>query len=115
MVPETELRLRAGNGIECSRRRFSSHMASGQERFLDQVRAWLGPVSRVETAEFEITAIEEISRTPLAVGLDIRYGFVLQRDQQQREERVGSWRTEWSLDQSAAWKVRKNRRLAKKP
>ncbi len=77
LVPETEITLRAGNGIDCTRRRFSSKVVPGRERFLQQIRAWLGPVSRVETAEFEITSIEEIASAPLTVRLDIRYDIVL--------------------------------------
>ncbi len=64
LVPETELTLRSGNGIDCNRRRFSSKVVAGRERFLEQIRAWLGPVSRVETAEFEITGIEEVTQHP---------------------------------------------------
>jgi len=94
MAAETELPLRGGNGIDCTRRRFSGRAVVGRERFLEQMRAWLGPVARVETAEFEITSIEEMSGTPLAVRAEIRYDLVATRNNGQREERVGSWRTE---------------------
>jgi Flp pilus assembly protein TadD/peroxiredoxin len=107
LVPETEDTLRTGNGISCKRGRFSSQTVRGREQFLGQIRAWLGPVSRVETAEFEITSIEEISSAPLAMRLNIRYDLVAYRNHEQREERVGSWRTEWLRDESADWKVRK--------
>ena len=55
-------------------------VVSGRERFLQEFRLWLGPVSRVETAEFEITGIEEIASAPLAVRLDIRYDMVATRE-----------------------------------
>jgi Flp pilus assembly protein TadD/peroxiredoxin len=105
LVSESEVKLRTGNGIDCTRRRFSSKVIAGRERFIDQVRAWLGAVSRVETAEFQITGIEEVTSAPLTVRLDIRYDLVLQRSNERREERVGSWRTEWLRDESAAWKA----------
>ena len=38
-----------------SRRQFAADVVAGRERFLQQSRAWLGQVSHVETAEFEIT------------------------------------------------------------
>ncbi len=69
LVPEKELTLRSGNGIDCLRRRFAGKVVSGRERFLEDLRLWLGPVSRVETAEFEITSIEEIASAPLVVRL----------------------------------------------
>jgi Flp pilus assembly protein TadD/peroxiredoxin len=107
LVPETEDTLRTGNGISCKRRRFSSQAVPGREQFLGQIRVWLGSVARVETAEFEITGIEEISSSPLAVRLNIRYDLVAYRNNAQREERVGSWRTEWLRDESAEWKARR--------
>jgi tetratricopeptide (TPR) repeat protein/peroxiredoxin len=107
MVTEKELTLRSGNGIDCLRRRFSSSPVSGRERLVKELRLWLGPVSRVETAELEITSIEEISSAPLAVRLGIRYDLVATRNNGQREERVGAWHTEWSRDESGKWKVRR--------
>ncbi len=80
MVPEKELTLRSGNGIDCRRRRFSGNIVSGRERFLEDLRLWLGQVARVETAEFEITSIEEIASAPLAVRLEIRYDLVAARN-----------------------------------
>ena len=76
LVPAKEITLRTGNGITITRRLFDSKAVPGRERFLQQIRAWLGQVSEVETAEFEITSIEEIASAPLTVRLDIRYDIV---------------------------------------
>src|SRR5271169_4805723 len=87
MVTKKELTLRSGNGIDCVRKHFSGTKVSGREQLVKELRLWLGPVSRVETAEFEITTIEEIASLPLAVGLEIRYDLVAIRNNGQREER----------------------------
>ncbi len=104
-----ETTLRSGNGIHIVRRQFAADVVVGRERFLQETRNWLGQVSRVETAEFEIIGIEEVASAPLTVRLDIRYDIVASRYGQRREERVGSWHTEWSYDGSRnaleAWKA----------
>jgi len=107
LVPAKEISLRSGDGIGIARRQFAPHTVPGRERFLKEIQTWLGRVARVETAEFEITGIEEIANAPLTVRVDIRYDIVATRNDEQREERVGSWRTEWSRDASETWKVRK--------
>jgi tetratricopeptide (TPR) repeat protein len=107
LVPEKELTLRAGSGVDCTRRFFGGKVVSGREPFLDQIRGWLGQVTQVETAEFEITDIEEVNSGPQAVGATIRYDLVLRRSGDLREERVGLWHTEWSHDESAGWKARR--------
>jgi Flp pilus assembly protein TadD/peroxiredoxin len=111
LVPAKEITLRAGNGITISRRLFDGKVIPGRERFLQQIRTWLGQVSGVETAEFEITGIEEIASAPPsvrpAVRLDIRYDIVAKRNDERREERVGSWHTEWSHNESEGWKARR--------
>jgi Flp pilus assembly protein TadD/peroxiredoxin len=109
LVPVKETTLRSGDGIHIVRRQFAADIVAGRERFLEGVRNWLGQVSRVETAEFEIIGIEEVASAPLKVRLDIRYDIVASRNGQRREERVGSWHTEWSYDESRnaleAWKA----------
>jgi tetratricopeptide (TPR) repeat protein len=107
LVPIKETRVRLGFGIEVVRRKFDSTANFGRDRFLDEVRGWLRQVSRVETAEFEIYAIDQLSAVPLTVRLEIRYDLVSQRRDNGREERVGSWRTEWQQDASQEWKARR--------
>jgi tetratricopeptide (TPR) repeat protein len=102
-----ETTLRTGGGIEVVRRSFRSDVVVGDERFLQQIRTWLGPISRIDVAEFEITAVEEISSASPAVRSDIRYDIVAQRTDQRREERVGTWRIEWRYHQAAEWKATK--------
>ena len=106
-VPVKEITLRTGKGIDIVRRQFAANVIPGREQFLRQIHAYLAQLSRVETAEFEIVAIQEIADSPLAVRLDIRYDLVAVRNDERREERVGYWRTEWSRDQSEAWKARR--------
>jgi tetratricopeptide (TPR) repeat protein/peroxiredoxin len=103
----SESSLRSGYGIEILRRRFPAAVALGRDRFLQELQAWLGQITRVDTAEFEIYSIETIGNTPLTIRLEIRYDVVATRHDERREERVGSWRTDWSHDESEAWKVRR--------
>jgi len=105
LVPTKEIPLRSGYGIDAVKRQFPAKLVSGRERFLEAVHAWLGRVYRVETAEFEIYGIEQIAGTPLTVRLEIRYDIVADRSDQRREERVGSWRTEWTRDEAQVWKA----------
>jgi Flp pilus assembly protein TadD/peroxiredoxin len=109
LVATNEITLRSGMGISTGRRSFDGKVVSGHERFLEQMRAWVGQVSGIETAEFQITNIEEIAGTPEKVRLkiDIRYDVVAVRNDKQREERVGYWQTEWSHDAAAGWKAQR--------
>jgi len=107
MSKAKETQLRSGFGVDAVKRLFPAGLVKGREQFLEQIRAWLNPVSRIDTAEFEIFGIEEIADAPLTVRIDIRYDMVVTRDDEAREERVGFWRTEWLRDSSGAWKARK--------
>ncbi len=107
LVPVSETALRSGTGINTSRRLFAGAVVPGRERFLEQMRAWLGQIATVETAEFQITDIAEIAPVPLTVRLSIRYDIVALRKDQRGEERVGSWHTEWLHDEVQGWKARR--------
>ncbi|MGD0860682.1 MAG: tetratricopeptide repeat protein [Terracidiphilus sp.] len=102
-----ETPMRSGYGIDIVRRRFAAGVVPGRERFLKEIQGWLGKASRVETAEFEIYGIDVTASAPLSVRLEIRYDLVAGRSNDQREERVGSWRMEWGRDESGAWKARR--------
>lgn len=107
LKPAQEIALRAGYGIDVVRRVFAPIVVAGSEPFLRQIAAWLGPIARVETAEFEIYGIETLSDAPPAVRADIRYDLAAQRPDGRREERVGSWRTEWVRGEADEWKARR--------
>jgi len=105
LTPVREIPLRSGFGIDAVRREFGSTVVQGREHFLTEIRGWLARVSQVKTAEFEIYGIEEIDRMPLTLGLQIRYDLAVLRNDGQREERVGYWRTEWRRDEAQGWKA----------
>ncbi len=102
----TETKVRSGNGIDVLRKHFSADTTTGRDSFLQSLHAWLGQPARVETAEFEAYSIEKIASSPPALRLDIRYDVVIVRSDGRREERVGSWRTEWTRAESQPWKAR---------
>jgi len=108
LSPSKVTSLRSGFGLDCSRREFSADLEPGADRLLQQFTVWLGEDAKVETAEFEITSIEVISDAPLSVRLEIRYGIVSRRGEKTREERTGSWLTEWSRAAAPGeWKLRR--------
>src|SRR3984893_504047 len=69
------------------------------------MKTYLNGFFRLETAEFEIVGIEESTKSPLQLRVNIRYDFVGTRAGGGREERVGRWLTEWSQDASGAWRA----------
>jgi tetratricopeptide (TPR) repeat protein/peroxiredoxin len=98
-------RIRSSFGIEVTRRELDNTLLLGRERFIENIKAWLGSTSRVRTAEFEIYALEEINSSPLKVRSEIRYDLVTEKDSRSSEERVGSWRVEWIFDSPRSWKA----------
>jgi tetratricopeptide (TPR) repeat protein/peroxiredoxin len=104
-APHQETTIRAGNGIEVFRKKFSPATASGRERFLQEMKGYLESMSRLETAEFEIVDIQESSGSPPRVHIDIRYDLVGTRADAGREERIGHWLTEWTRDEAKGWRA----------
>jgi Flp pilus assembly protein TadD/peroxiredoxin len=100
-----EAAVRDEYGIEVVRRTFAPGAVHGRERFQQQISAWLGQFLRIDVAEFEITGIQEAAGSPPALRVEIRYDIVGARTDQRREERIGTWRTEWSRSASAEWKA----------
>lgn len=102
-----ETMLRSGDGIEVVKRHFSSSMTSGRERFIEEMQGWLRSFTSLETAEFEITSIEQIASAPRTIRTDIRYDIVANRHDDRTEERVGSWNVEWYEVESRSWRARR--------
>jgi Flp pilus assembly protein TadD/peroxiredoxin len=105
LVPIQQTELRSAYGIEVTRRKFAANAVLGRERFLQEMKAYLTSMSRVETAEFEITGIEEIAGSSPFVRADIRYDLVGTGADSAREQRVGHWVTRWTRDAAKGWCV----------
>ena len=107
LVPTREIAQTSGNGIQVFRRRFSRDLVSGHDKFLREMETYLSPMARVETAQFEIVAIEETAGSPAEFDINIRYDLVGTRKDQGREQRVGHWLTRWSRDQTRGWRAQR--------
>jgi tetratricopeptide (TPR) repeat protein len=107
LTPIRESPQRPGDRVEVIRREFSSALLPGRERFLQELKIYLAPLKRVETADFEIYECSQVSDSPLTLEARIRYDFVATRGDQVREERIGSWLTQWSRNESGVWQALK--------
>jgi Tfp pilus assembly protein PilF/peroxiredoxin len=105
--PIRESPLRSGDLIEVLRTEFPAVLLPGRERFLEEIKNYLAPLKRIETADFEIYGCKQVADSPLIVEARVRYDFVGRRGDQSREERIGSWLTQWSRNESGAWRALK--------
>jgi tetratricopeptide (TPR) repeat protein len=103
--PQDEVSMRSEVGIQILRGRFSTVVASGRDRFLDEITGYFALLGKIETAEFQIVGIEEGAAASAPLRVDIRYDLVGTPTDAGREERVGLWRTEWSRDDSSEWRA----------
>jgi Flp pilus assembly protein TadD/peroxiredoxin len=105
MVATEDIRLRSGSGIDAIRRHFGTQSGRGTEYFLNQMKGWLSSLSSIKTAEFEITALEQLSDAPIRLRLTIQYDVVGTRTEHGLEERVGTWTTEWVSHEPSVWQA----------
>jgi Flp pilus assembly protein TadD/peroxiredoxin len=108
-VIKKETPLRSGSNIEVLRREFAEAPQPGKERFLKAFAAGMEGSGQVQTAEFEITSIQEVAASPLTARTDIRYTMVLGASGQvHREQRIGTWRLKWVRDRASnQWSVQR--------
>jgi tetratricopeptide (TPR) repeat protein/peroxiredoxin len=115
--------------VEVRRNTFPQSLSLGREAFLAELRATLSTLSRIETAEFQITQIEEPvqvdagpAQAPLLGGpkesplpgrlyTRIRYELVGQGSDLHFEQRVGEWDITWESTSSAEFLVHSWRAL----
>lgn len=111
LVPTKQTPLRDGGRISAFRQEFPGAIASEPDRVLSSLHAWIGHDTQVETADFEITGIEELGSNPLLVRTDVRYSLVGVLPSRDREQRVGSWVLEWAREGTpngaGRWRVRR--------
>jgi tetratricopeptide (TPR) repeat protein/peroxiredoxin len=105
LVVESQDKLRSGFGLEATRRHFSETKHVTSEQFAGSLARWLEPLRRVETAEFDIYEITLTAGGPLTVQIAVRYDLVGSRANQEREERVGTWRMTCIQKEDVDWRV----------
>jgi Flp pilus assembly protein TadD/peroxiredoxin len=103
--PLRQTTLRGSQGIETLRIEFASGTLIGRDEFLKQFRDYLPSASRILTAQFDLVGLEEISKGPLDLQVNIRYDFVFEAEGTRREQRIGQWQTKWNLDSSNKWRI----------
>ncbi|HXJ85411.1 MAG TPA: FG-GAP-like repeat-containing protein [Candidatus Binatia bacterium] len=105
LAAQQETRIRADRGIEVSRREYASSLASGRDRFLDEISNYLAGLSSIETADFEIYSCKETDASPVVVSAEFRYEIAGTRSDDSREGRIGNWSTRWVRDKSGTWQL----------
>ncbi|HKN33662.1 MAG TPA: FG-GAP-like repeat-containing protein [Terriglobales bacterium] len=103
--PAEQIPVRSQYGIEVVRSQFASSALSGRDRFLAEIKAYFSPLARLETAEFEILAIEEAASSGLTLNVEILYTLIGTRTDAMREQRIGKWLTQWLQDGSKQWQA----------
>ncbi len=100
-----EIPLRAGSSIKVFQRKFSADILGGRDRFVANLRSYLSSLGKIEVADFDIFSCTQSAESPLTVELKIRYDFVGLRDENVREERIGTCLTRWSRNSSRSWHI----------
>ncbi len=105
--PSEEVRVRSETGLEIWRSRFSGPPTLGARSFIQELRGLVGPLSEIVTAEFKVTGITLITKSPTVIQTRVRYDLVGSGSDFHREERVGHWDLEWERNSDGEMRLRK--------
>ena len=104
LQPLEARRLRSHAGLQVDRHVFPKEKTLAKGPFLANLRNTLGSFSKLSTAEMQIVELEVLAHssdgTPVGVRTRVRYDLVGAGRDAYREQRVGTWDLEWSLEAS---------------
>jgi tetratricopeptide (TPR) repeat protein len=108
----TESRLvRPGSVIEIYRNKFDSRAELRRDPFLEELRSTFSDLSKIVTAEFQVTAIEaepdSTADAPQRLRTRVRYEIVGTGSGFYREQRVGCWDLDWEAASGAEFQVQR--------
>lgn len=86
--------VRPGQALEVRRLTFSPQPSLGPDAFVRELRSSLGAFTKIETAEFQVTRIDQQNDGTLRTR--VRYELTGAAPGFHREQRVGWWNLEWS-------------------
>ena len=101
----TESPVRSHYGVTVTKRTYASAAILSRDKFLGELRSYLLSLSVLKTAAFQITAIRQTGVSPVRVSADIRYTLIGENPGGAREQRIGTWKTEWLENAGAGWRV----------
>ncbi len=103
--------VRSNAGIEVRKNKFATQTTLGRDEFLREWQSGLGGLSRIVTAEFQITRIDSApvdastSSLPQSLQTRIRYEIVGAGKDFYREQRVGNWDFTWVPSTSSEFRI----------
>jgi tetratricopeptide (TPR) repeat protein len=97
--------LRSHPPIESEKAVYPQPRPFDRAAFVATLQAYLGPFTRIETAEFQISGIEVAGTEPLRVVTEIHYDLVGALEHDRREERSGAWNLVWQKDSPGQWLI----------
>jgi tetratricopeptide (TPR) repeat protein/peroxiredoxin len=104
---------RPGPVLQVYRNKFSPQANLGRDAFLRELQSAMNILSKIMTAEFQVTKIEASSTSsthiPQLLRTRVRYGLVGTSSEFHREQRVGYWDLEWALSPSTPGEFRLQR------
>jgi tetratricopeptide (TPR) repeat protein/peroxiredoxin len=113
--------VRSSRLLEVRQNKFASQAALSREGFVGEWQSLLSTLSRIVTAEFQITgidaavaegtAVSSAPRLPSRVQTRVRYEIAGTGADFYREQRVGNWDLVWQLSSSGEFRVRSWRAL----
>jgi tetratricopeptide (TPR) repeat protein len=112
LQPAETRTLRSGPPVEVRQNKFNRQAALDRDAFLREWQSALSRFSKIEVAEFQITAIDEPQAPSLPAQLPsrlqtrVRYEIVGSGSDFPREQRVGFWDLEWTPSSSGEFLLR---------
>lgn len=97
--------LRAEPPIESEKVLFSAATSMSSEAFVAALAGYLSPLTRVESCDFQVDAIEIVSDTPLRLRTQVHYDLTGALDSGRREERTGEWTIDWEQHKPGEWSI----------
>jgi len=108
-LAKSESRLiRPGPAIEVRQTKFASTPTAGRDDFLQELRSSVSSLSKILTAEFQVTSIDADvassakANAPGKLRTRVRYDLVGSGKTFHREQRTGAWDLEWEPTSGAS-------------